>query len=149
LADVEKRGKMHHRRDAVPAERLAHRPGVRDVAFDQRAITDGLAMTRDKIVEHDDGIAGAPQRLASMAADVPGAPRHHDRDANSRRAVGPASGSYARTCAPSSSSRSTIVMAGASRMSSVRGLKARPHSAMVRPLRSPKYASILDTNRVF
>ena len=42
-----------------------------------------------------------------------------------------------------------IVIAGASRMSSVRGLNARPQSAIVRPFRSPKCASIFSTSRDF
>ena len=60
---------------------LAHRPGVRDVAFNQRAIADSLTMAGHEIVEHDDRVAGALQRLAGVAADVPRSPRHQDRGA--------------------------------------------------------------------
>src|SRR5439155_1369869 len=55
----------------------------------------------------------------------------------------------AGTEAPSSSSRSMIGMAGASRMSSVRGLNARPHNANVRPFMVLKWRSILSTSRCF
>jgi hypothetical protein len=47
-----------------------------------------------------------------------------------------ASGSWAVTFAPAASSSSIITIAGASRMSSVFGLKARPQTAKCLPLRS-------------
>ena len=49
-----------------------------------------------------------------------------------------ASGSWTRTCAPAASSASISTSAGASRMSSVLGLKARPQTAMVFSLSSPR-----------
>ena len=42
-----------------------------------------------------------------------------------------------------------IVMAGASRMSSVRGLNARPQTAMVLPFSEPKWRCILVTSSCF
>ena len=42
-----------------------------------------------------------------------------------------------------------IGMAGASRMSSVLGLKASPHTAMVLPLSEPRWASIFLTRTRF
>ena len=49
-----------------------------------------------------------------------------------------ASGSYACTAAPADRSALISGMAGASRMSSVRGLNASPHTAIVLPFRDPK-----------
>ena len=42
-----------------------------------------------------------------------------------------------------------IGIAGASRMSSVRGLNARPQTAIVLPFRSPKCCCIFATSRAF
>ena len=42
-----------------------------------------------------------------------------------------------------------MVIAGASRMSSVRGLNARPHSAIVLPFSEPKCFCIFSTSTCF
>src|SRR4051812_26718811 len=59
---------------------------------------------------------------------------------NSRRACSIPAGSYARTLAPKSSSPVTSGIEGASRMSSVSGLKVRPSTAKVLPRRLPPAA---------
>ena len=52
--------------------------------------------------------------------------------------------------APRRASSVTIVRLGATRMSSVLGLKAKPHRAIVLPLRSsPKRCTILSTSTSF
>ena len=66
------------------------------------------------------------------------------------RASGIATGSNAVTVAPRASSPSMITRLGASRMSSVLGLKASPQSAMRRPERSsPKRRTIFATRTPF
>ena len=59
---------------------------------------------------------------------------------NSLRACSMPTGSCARTLAPMSSSPVTSGIDGASRMSSVSGLKVRPSTAMVLPRRPPPAA---------
>jgi hypothetical protein len=60
-----------------------------------------------------------------------------------------ASGSYASTLAPAERSDSMSGIAGASRMSSVRGLNASPHTPRVFPFSEPKCLRILPNSRVF
>ena len=73
FANVEKRGEVHDREDVVAAQRAPHGRHIRDVALDQLAILDGLAVTGDEVVEDDDAMTGLMQRLGGMAADVAGA----------------------------------------------------------------------------
>ena len=65
---------MHHRRNRrARAKRLAHGAHVGDVALDELAVLDRVAMAGDQVVEDDDAVAGALQRLGGVAADVAGA----------------------------------------------------------------------------
>ena len=57
----------------VLCEGPANRRDVGDIALDELAVADGFAMPGHEVVEDDDPIAGAVQRLAGMAADVAGA----------------------------------------------------------------------------
>ncbi len=67
-----------------------------------------------------------------------------------RRASSIATGSYAHTDAPRSSSALITTRLGASRMSSVLGLNARPQSAKRRPFRSsPKRRTIFCATTPF
>src|SRR5439155_4629910 len=78
FADVEKRGEVHHREDAVMPQRVADRRAIGDVTRDERSVLHRFAMTGDEVVEDDDRVAGAVQRLRRMAADVAGAAGHED-----------------------------------------------------------------------
>src|SRR6266404_3557264 len=66
---------------------------------------------------------------------------------NSRRACAMPTGSCARTFAPMSRSPVTSGIDGASRMSSVSGLKVRPSTAMVLPRRLPPAALAVVVDR--
>ena len=59
-------------------QRVADRRAIGDVTRDERSVLHRLAMTGDEVVEDDDGVAGAVQRLRRMAADVAGAAGHED-----------------------------------------------------------------------
>ena len=79
FADVEQRGEVHHRRNLVPRERLTYRRHVRDIGFDQLAVSNRLPMAGHEVVQYDDPVARAAQRLRRMAPDVSGAARDEDR----------------------------------------------------------------------
>jgi len=65
-----------------------------------------------------------------------------------RMSLASATGSHARTSAPSASSRDASTIEGASRMSSVFGLNASPRSATVFPRSDPRcFLSLLITRR--
>jgi hypothetical protein len=66
-----------------------------------------------------------------------------------RLATGPAWGSNACTRARACSSLPMSGMAGASRMSSVRGLNDKPQTAIVLFLSDPKCVSSFETKRTF
>ena len=70
---------MHDRADVVAIERGADRGDVRDVAFDELAVLHRFAVAGDQVVEDDDAVAGARQRLGRVAADVAGASGHQHR----------------------------------------------------------------------
>ena len=71
------------------------------------------------------------------------------RPSKSFPATSAATGSCAFTLAPFPSSPSTTVIAGASRMSSVFGLKASPHTPMVFPASDPKCFVAFSTSQRF
>ena len=62
----------------MAAQRAPHRRHIRDVALDQLAVLDGLAVAGDEVVEDDDAMAGLVQRLGGVAADVAGAAGDED-----------------------------------------------------------------------
>ena len=62
----------------MAAQRAPHRRHVGDVAFDELAVLDRLAVAGDEVVEDDDAVAGAVQRLGRVAADVAGAAGDED-----------------------------------------------------------------------
>ena len=69
---------MHHGGRAGLADRAAHGIHVADVAFDQRRAERRVAVPRREVVVDDDAVAGAPQRLGGVAADVAGAAGDED-----------------------------------------------------------------------
>jgi hypothetical protein len=69
---------VHDREDVIAAQRAPYRGDVRDVAFNELAVPDGLAMTGREVVEDHDAMAGLMQRLGRVAADVSGAAGDED-----------------------------------------------------------------------
>ena len=70
LAHVEERGKVHHGGNPMAhGSRSRTARDIGDVALDELTIADGLAMPGDQIVERNDPVAGAVERLARVAAD--------------------------------------------------------------------------------
>ena len=119
---------------AVEHERRLERAGCSSSKSGLRNSFHSVTTTSASAPSH---AASGDARVATRAARrrTRGAPRPW-RPGRTRRCV-----------APRASSASTITRDGASRMSSVLGLKARPHSANVRPERSsPSRATILSTS---
>src|SRR5207249_969132 len=71
FADVEESGEVHDRRYLVVPQRSTESGDVGDVAFDERAVADRVAMAGAQVVEDHDAIASLVQRLGGVAADVP------------------------------------------------------------------------------
>ena len=70
---------MHHRERPMPPERAPKRRHVRDVAVDEVAVADRLAVAGGEVVEHDDLVARPGQRLRRVAPDVAGAAGDENR----------------------------------------------------------------------
>ena len=81
LADVEKRGEVHDRGHAVVLQRPADRRQVGDVALDDLAVPDRLAMSGDQAVERDNPVPRLVERLGRVAADIAGAAGDEDAPA--------------------------------------------------------------------
>jgi hypothetical protein len=69
---------MHDGVHLVRAKGFANRRDVGDVALDEVAIADRIAMPCHETVEDDYPIAGAMQSLAGMTADVASPSRHEN-----------------------------------------------------------------------
>ena len=78
FADVENRREVHHREDVMAPDGVGDGPRIRDVALDQLAPLHRAAMPGRQVVEYDDAIARARQRLRRVAADVAGAAGDED-----------------------------------------------------------------------
>ena len=78
LADVEKRGEVHHGEDVVAPQRVANGRDVGDVSLDERPVLDGAAMAGDQVVVDENGVPRPAERLGRMAADVAGAAGDED-----------------------------------------------------------------------
>ncbi len=79
FADQRARGEVEHRVPSAVPERLVQRRRVADIGLDQpHALRHGGAMALTQIVDHHDLGAALDQRLHQMAADIAGAPGHHE-----------------------------------------------------------------------
>ena len=69
---------MHHRRRVALANRAPYRGDIADVAVDHRRVERRAAMPSGEIVVNDNAVAGTPERLGGVAADVPGTSSDED-----------------------------------------------------------------------
>jgi hypothetical protein len=67
---------MHDRLNAVSADGLPDCCCVQDVTLHEVAVAHGGAVPRAEVVEDDRLVAAHSERLAGVAADIPGAARH-------------------------------------------------------------------------
>ena len=71
-ADIEERGEVHHRGDAVLAQRGADGRNIGNVALHELAVANRFAMAGQEVVVDHHLAAGALERLGRVAADVAG-----------------------------------------------------------------------------
>ena len=98
LADVEKRGEMHHREHALAPQHLDQRRGVENVSLGEVAEPHRAPVSGDEVVVDDDAKAGPVKRLRRVAADVAGAARDEDGAATFADASAPKRASVQWKC---------------------------------------------------